>query len=104
MNSGPQMITELESKVESQQAATLSAIADVAKELHGLTVELRHDREETKEIQSEVKLLRDEIVDLRINQAGLKDLKAALGKVAYLITGGIVTTVVGVTLAIIKLT
>ena len=44
-------LTALESKIESHQADTLKAITDVAKELHGLTVELRHDRDETQRLK-----------------------------------------------------
>ncbi len=97
-------VTELESKMESHQTETLKAISNVAVELHGLTVELRHDREETKELRTEVNNLRTEIVDLKVNQAVLKDVKTMLGKAAYLAAGGLVTIVVGITIAVIKLT
>ncbi|AUR95662.1 TMhelix containing protein [Vibrio phage 1.210.O._10N.222.52.C2] len=97
-------LTALESKIESHQTDTLKAITDVAKELHGLTVELRHDRAETRELKDEVNALRSDVTDLKINQAVLKDVKSMLGKAAYLAAGGLVTIMVGITIAVIKLT
>ena len=51
----------------------------------------------------EISDMRKDITQLQINQALLKDLKAAIGKAIYIIGGGFVSLTVAGIIAVIKL-
>ena len=89
--------------LEQKQEKTLEAISSVATELHGLTIELRRDREETAALRHEIDAIKEDVKQLQINQAVLKDLKGAIGKAVYIMAGGFASILFAGILAAIKL-
>ena len=100
---GEPRLDALEKKMHDLEKDTVKSMGDLAREIHGLTVELRHDREDRNKANARVQKVEEDLVDVKINQAGLKDFRAVMGKGLYIIFGGVISILVGGVIAAVKI-
>ncbi len=94
---------DLEKKIHSLEQDTLKSMSEIAKEIHGLTVELRYDREDRNKSNDRIRMIERDLVDIKISQAAFSDFKAVMGKGFYAIFAGVVSIIVGGVIAAVKI-